>query len=100
MKLLQTCGYPDPERGDVLEFFTREEAIATQKASAARSNYVYASDEIALADFMVVHYATWVEVDFNGIPTFSIQSFSGRPISSLAEMEAAVHLSTDDSTPR
>lgn len=60
-----TSGYPDPERDDVLELYTRERAIAIAKANALAHDHVYETDEDALHDFMVVHWAAWVEVDIN-----------------------------------
>lgn len=40
---------------------TKKDAIAQQKYNASLKNHVYASDEEALIDFIVVNWATVVE---------------------------------------
>jgi len=48
------------ECGEPAVKITEEEAIRRQKASAAQKGYTYDSDEKALYDFMIVHWA-WRE---------------------------------------
>lgn len=62
MKLLVAMVPPHEECPSGIELYTREAAIRIAKAAAAASNYVYESDERALEDFIVVHWAQWVDV--------------------------------------
>jgi hypothetical protein len=57
-----------PENQPVYCRVSESTAIATQKASAkiARPDFQYASDEMALDDFMTVHWARFVEAPKNG----------------------------------
>jgi hypothetical protein len=48
------------EPDDIVMSCTQEEAIERQKAAALSKGYVYVSDEEALEDFMVVHWA-WTQ---------------------------------------
>ena len=52
---------PHPCGGTCLVTLTEEQAIEWQKKAAAHAGYVYKSDEEALDDFMVVHWARKVE---------------------------------------
>lgn len=55
--------YPEPNKqhGDVLIWCTVREAIEWQRFSAkrARPGFTYLSDEVALEDFMAVHWASY-----------------------------------------
>jgi hypothetical protein len=63
LRMIRACGYPDEQRGDVMELFTREEAIKQAKAAYAQASRPEPSDEQALDDFLVVNWGHWVEVD-------------------------------------
>lgn len=60
MKILE---YIEPGENDepVVVRLSQEDAIRSMKELRARQGYVYASDEEALQDFLVVNWATEVE---------------------------------------
>jgi hypothetical protein len=48
---------PDDKGNNLIIQISEEEAIRRQRASASLKGYIYASDETALMDFMVIHWA-------------------------------------------
>jgi len=53
--------FPD-EEGDQEEYYTEHEAIVYARLSALSYNFCYATDEDAIMDFIVVHWAEKVEL--------------------------------------
>lgn len=58
---LSYCEYTE-EDGEATVIITVREAVSKQKAAAAssRPDFIYASDQEALDDFMSIHWAWWV----------------------------------------
>lgn len=53
--------WEEPVDGKIVrQEITIEEAVSRQRAAARRKNYEYESKELALDDFLTIHYA-WVE---------------------------------------
>lgn len=57
---------PSPN-GTILHYYTREGAIKIAKAVAKERGYIYKSDEEALQDFVVVHWAEKVDNSIKGL---------------------------------
>jgi hypothetical protein len=59
-KLTVVWDEPDENGLNVRQEITIEEAVSRQRAAARKKNYEYESKELALDDFLTIHYA-WLE---------------------------------------
>jgi hypothetical protein len=59
-KLTVVWDEPDENGLNVRQEITIEEAVSRQRTAARRKNYEYESKELALEDFLTIHYA-WLE---------------------------------------
>ena len=59
-KLTVVWNEPDENGNNIRQEITIEEAVSRQRTAARRKNYEYESKELALDDFLTIHWA-WVE---------------------------------------